>query len=209
MTASPSCARRASRSRSRSLARVSHTSIPATIRAHVTRPTHVLETVEWNFVGKDGNPTSAADPDNWLPVLDNSGHGTGTLSILAGGPLAAFGGETLGGAPDAAIVPIRVADSVVLLRTSALARALRYAADVGCAVATLSMGGVPTRAWGEAVDEAYEGGLCLCAAAGNRVGVFPPRRLVYPARYDRVIAVAGVMANHRPYRKLKRNSPRG
>jgi hypothetical protein len=176
---------------------------------HSARPAHVLEHLEWNFVGKDGNPTSAADPDNWLPVLDNSGHGTGTLGILAGGPIAEFGGEVLGGAPNAAIVPIRVCDSVVLLRTSALARALRYAADLGCAVATLSMGGVPTRAWGEAVDEAYEAGLCLCAAAGNRVGFAPPRRLVYPARYDRVIAVAGVMANHHPYRKLKGTAMEG
>lgn len=170
---------------------------------HETRPAHVLRSLEWNFVGRDGYPTSAADPDNWLPILDNSGHGTGTLGILAGGPVSAHGGAVLGGAPEADVVPIRVADSVVLLRTSALARALRYAADVGCHVATLSMGGVPTRAWGDAVDEAYEAGLCLCAAAGNHVGIAPPHRLVYPARYDRVIAVCGVMADGRPYTGLK------
>ncbi len=171
--------------------------------AHETVPAHLRRDLEWNFVGRDGNPNSASDPDNRRLIFDNSGHGTGTLSILAGGPVAAHGGAIIGGAPDAEIVPIRVADSVVLLRTSALARALRYAADQGCAVATLSMGGVPTRAWAEAVDEAYEAGLCLCAAAGNHVSAFPPRRMVYPARYDRVIGVCGVMANHEPYADLK------
>lgn len=171
--------------------------------AHETRPQHLLSNLEWNFVGKDGKPTSAADPDNWLPILDNSGHGTGTLSILAGNAVTAHGGQLLGGAPDAAIVPIRIADSVVLLRTSSLARAIRYAAQIGCQVATLSMGGVPTRAWGEAVDDAYEKGLCLCAAAGNHVSVAPPRKLVYPARYRRVIAVCGVMADGKPYAHLK------
>ena len=67
---------------------------------------------------------------------------------------------------------------------------------------TLSMGGLPSRAWGEAVDKAYEAGICICAAAGNHVGVAPPRTLVYPARYSRVIAVCGVMADGRPYAGL-------
>lgn len=169
---------------------------------HVTTPAHVRRDLERNFVEGDGRPTSAADPDNRRLLLDNSGHGVGTLSILAGGPVAALGGIALGGAPDAEIVPLRVADSVVLLRTSALARALRYALEQGCEVATLSMGGLPSRAWAEAVDEAYEGGLCLCAAAGNHKGPTPPRTLVYPARYPRVIAVCGVMANGAPYAGL-------
>ena len=98
---------------------------------------------------------------------------------------------------------MRIADSVVLLRTSALARALDYAVEQHCDVVTLSMGGVPSHAWGEAVDKAYEAGICICAAAGNHVGITPPHTLVYPARYNRVIAVCGVMANHTPYAGLK------
>ncbi|HSL83260.1 MAG TPA: S8 family serine peptidase, partial [Thermoanaerobaculia bacterium] len=112
-------------------------------------------------------------------------------------------GRVMGGAPEAEVLPLRVADSVVLLRTSALARALAYALDHRCDVVTLSMGGLPSRAWAEAVDEAYEGGVCICAAAGNHVGPAPPRVLVYPARYDRAIAVTGVMANGAPYDGLK------
>jgi hypothetical protein len=106
----------------------------------------MLKDRERNFVEGDGNPTSAIDPNNERRLLDNSGHGTGTLSILAGRPFAPFN-VVLGGASDADIVPLRVADSVVLLRTSALARALVYAIEQQCDVITMSMGGLPTQAW--------------------------------------------------------------
>jgi len=168
---------------------------------HVTTPKHVNRDLQRNFVLRDDDPKNASDPDNRRLLLDNSGHGAGTISILAGGDIPALGGP-MGGAPEAEIVPLRVADSVVLLRTSALARALAYALDQQCDVVTLSMGGLPSRAWAEAVDEAYEGGVCICAAGGNRKGKSPPRVLVYPARYARVIAVCGVMANGRPYEGL-------
>ena len=171
-------------------------------RSHDTVPDHVRRDLERNFVSGDADPSSAEDPDNPLLVLDSSGHGTGTISILAGGKVPAFGGVYLGGAPGAEVVPLRVADSVVLLRTSALAQALEYAVEQHCDVVTMSMGGLPSRAWGEAVDKAYETGVCICAAAGNHVGIAPPHRLVYPARYRRVIAVCGVMANHTPYAGL-------
>ena len=171
-------------------------------RSHDSVPEFVRRDLEKNFVSGDADPSSAEDPDNRLLVLDNSGHGTGTISIVAGGKVPAFGGVYMGGAPGAEVVPLRVADSVVLLRTSALARALDYAVEQRCDVVTMSMGGLPSRAWGEAVDKAYEAGLCICAAAGNHVGIAPPHTLVYPARYSRVIAVCGVMANHTPYAGL-------
>ena len=178
-------------------------------RAHVSVPEHVLRSLERNFVSGDADPGNAQDPDNSPLVFDNSGHGTGTLSILAGGKLAAFGDVYLGGAPGAAILPLRVADSVVLLRTSALARALDYAVEQRCDVVTMSLGGWPSQAWGEAVDKAYEAGICICAASGNHVGIVPPHTLVYPARYRRVIAVCGVMANHTPYADLKGTAMEG
>ena len=71
------------------------------------------------------------------------------------------------------------------------------------------MGGLPSQAWSEAVDAIYEAGVCICAAAGNHVGIAPPRTLVYPARYPRVIAVCGVMADGSPYADLKGNDARG
>lgn len=169
--------------------------------SHVTRPAHLRKDLERNFVEGDGNPNSAVDPNNERRILDNSGHGTGTLGILAGGAFAPFN-VTLGGAPDADVVPLRVADSVVLLRTSALARALTYAIEKECDVISLSMGGLPTQTWAEAIDRLYEAGIVLCAAGGNRRRPLPPRVLVYPARYPRVIAVLGVMSDGRPYKNL-------
>ncbi len=169
-------------------------------RRHETVPLKIRPTLGRDFVDSDDDPSVDADSLGLLP--DNTSHGTGTISILAGGPVAAAGGVRLGGAPDAEVVPLRVAKSVVLLRTSALAQALDYAVETLCDVLTMSMGGLPSQAWAEAVDKAYEAGLCICAAAGNHVGPTPPRVVVYPARYPRVIAVCGVMANHKPYADL-------
>src|SRR5262245_44546773 len=149
---------------------------------HIVRPAHILTMLERNFVEGE-NPGSAQDPNRGGMLLDNSGHGPGTLSILAGGLVPPPHNVVLGGAPEADILPLRVASSVVLLRTSALARALDYAIQQQVDVITMSMGGLPSQAWAEAVDRVYEAGICYCAAAGNHTGDLPPRVLVYPARY--------------------------
>ncbi|HEY6688213.1 MAG TPA: S8 family serine peptidase [Propionibacteriaceae bacterium] len=169
---------------------------------HDTLPKHLLRELGRSFVEADRFHNSAVDPNNEVFLLDNSGHGTGTLGILAGGPTGATPEVALGGAQEAEVLPVRISDRVVLLRTSALAAGLQYAADSRCDVITLSMGGLPSRLWGEVIDELYERGVCICAAAGNHVGSSPPRVLVYPARYPRVIAVCGVMADGRPYADL-------
>jgi hypothetical protein len=169
---------------------------------HCTVPKHLRKDLERSFVEGDRDKTSATDPDNRLIVLDNSGHGTGTLSILAGGKVPGFGDFEMGGAPDAEVVPLRIADSVVLLRTSAFARAVEYALANHCDVITMSMGGVPSELWREAVDHAYLGGVCLVTAAGNNFHGLPTRHIVYPARYRRVIAACGVMASGKPYAHL-------
>src|SRR5690349_7543632 len=178
-------------------------------RRHETAPANILRDRERSFVEGDPDPSSAQDPDRDVFLIDNSGHGTGTIGILAGGPSTPNGNAVLGGAPDAEVLPIRVADRVVLLRTSALARGFQYAVEQQCDVITLSMGGVPSQAWSEAVDALYEAGVCLCAAAGNHIDGLPPRTLVYPARYPRTMAVCGVMADGSPYADLKGDALEG
>jgi hypothetical protein len=62
-------------------------------------------------------------------VFDQSGHGTGTIGILAG--------PNIGGAPEAEIVPLRIANSMVLFFASAVASALNYAVQDNCDVISM------------------------------------------------------------------------
>lgn len=167
-------------------------------RRHEAQPANILTNFERNFADGDGDPNSSHDPSRGSAFPDNSGHGTGTIGILAGGHIGQLN-DRLGGAPDADILPLRISNSVVLFFTSAFAQALRYAVDQRCDVVSISMGGAPSRAWNEAVNAAYEAGICIVAAAGNSQGGIPTHRVVYPARYRRTICACGVMANDKHY----------
>uniref|UniRef100_UPI004049EF2C S8 family serine peptidase n=1 Tax=Desulfobacca sp. TaxID=2067990 RepID=UPI004049EF2C len=177
-------------------------------RNHEACPAHVRHDLERNFVDGDDNPKSAQDKD-FSGILDNSGHGTGTLGILAGGALSQLGNLVLGGAPEADVVPLRIANRVILFYTSVLAQALRYALQIRADVVSLSMGGLPSKAWNEVINQAYEAGLCIVAAAGNNYGGLPTRHVVYPARYRRTIAACGAMGNYQPYYGLAHNVLQG
>ncbi len=134
------------------------------------------------------------------------GHGTATIALLAGNrvkpPLVPRGfDDFLGGAPFAEVVPIRIASSVIHFYTSAMAMGIDYAVDAGCHVVSISMGGVPSRAWARAVNRAYERGMTIVAAAGNNIAGLPTTALVYPARFYRVIAACGATFDKTPYFK--------
>lgn len=173
-------------------------------KEHIARPEdeRILHNLERSFVDGDNQPNNANDPNRGRAFPDNSGHGTGTSGILAGRQIPQFNNIYLGGAPHADILPLRISNSVVLFTTSAFAQAIQYATQQGCDVVSISMGGLPSRAWNEAVNKAYESGVCIVAAAGNSMGGIPTHHVVYPARYKRTIAVCGVMANHKRYYDL-------
>lgn len=160
---------------------------------HKTVPPTLRHDLERNFVDPDF-PADATDRTDGL--LTNLGHGTGTLSILA---MAA---------PVAEIVPIRVADRVVLFRNSAIAKAFDYVhllnrdSVTSIDVVTMSMGGVASQAWADAVNALYEQGVFIVTAAGNNLDNRPTRNIVYPARFGRVVAACGIMADHAPYADL-------
>ncbi|OAI54748.1 hypothetical protein AYO44_14265 [Planctomycetaceae bacterium SCGC AG-212-F19] len=168
---------------------------------HVTRPRNLRLDLARNFTA-DGAADDATDPASTAPFT-NPGHGTATLALLAGDRISPRNfphfNDFLGGAPKVDVVPIRIADSVVHFRTSAMAAGIEYAAQIGCQVLSISMGGVPSAAWADAVNRAYEAGVAIFAAAGNRIGPLPPSTLVYPARFDRVVAVCGFTASKEPY----------
>lgn len=171
--------------------------------AHQSRPELLETALQRNFVD-DQAPDDATDVTSG--VFNNKGHGTGTLSLLAGAP--AGGLPRLGAAPFARVVPIRVANRVVLFRSSAIAQALDYVHTL-CAtpatavdVVTMSMGGLASSAWADAVNALYEAGVVVVTAAGNNFGNLPTHHIVYPARFNRVVAACGAMADRTPYADL-------
>ena len=177
---------------------------------HKACPQFVVTAEEKNFVDAD-SPNSAVDRTPEGGVLLNRGHGTGTIGILAGPEVTgvrltadgkSLNGQTLGGAPMMRIVPVRIANSVVHFGTAAVAQGIDYAVTIGADVISMSMGGLPSQAWADAVNKAYEAGVVVVCAAGNNFGGLPTSLVVYPARFDRVIAACGAMADKSPYLNL-------
>jgi hypothetical protein len=183
---------------------------------HQARPGNLLLDLQRNFVGDDRPTNDATDPFPRGPFT-NPGHGTGTIGLLAGQRLQNMtrpeqNGDYLGGAPLAEVLPVRIATGVMLLFSSAFATGLDYliapngnGAD-RVDVLSMSMGGLASKAWADVVNRAYDAGIVMVTAAGNN---FPltPESIVYPARFRRVIAACGVMADGRPY--IRENVPIG
>ena len=173
---------------------------------HPFLPRHLNKKQGRSFV--DGDEIKDATDVEKGTSMEQQWHGAATMAILAGGHVESFDGKTefntdFGGAPLAEIVPIRLADGVALIKTSAFAKALDYATDIGCEVVTMSMAGVPSIKWARAVNRAYEAGVTIVSAAGNSwvkgPKKFLPKCLLYPARWERVIAACGVTCNDFPY----------
>lgn len=173
---------------------------------HLTLPKYLNRKLQRNFVDKDRLGDASDDSSG---LINNLGHGTGTLSILAGAGIQGINdGKPFGCAPYAEVVPIRVANSVVLFYNSAIAQAFDYVHGL-CAnpatfvhVITMSMGGLPSQSWVDAVNALYEIGVFIVTAAGNNFANLPTREIVYPARFARVVAACGVMADQTPYADL-------
>ncbi len=170
---------------------------------HQTTPQFLDRRLQKNFVDKD-RPDDAMDVA-W-GALSNPGHGTGTLGILAGKAIGP--GAPLGCAPNAEVVPVRVANSVALFYSSAIAQAFDYVHQLSrdpktrVDIVTMSMGGLASQAWADAVNALYDQGVFIVTAAGNNYGDLPTRNIVFPARFKRVVAACGAMANHTPYADL-------
>ena len=172
---------------------------------HHTRPAHISEEDQRNFVNPDPKLRNDAR-DRSDGLWNNFSHGTGTISILAGAPA---GNLSFGCAPYAEVIPIRVANRVVLFSNSAIAQAFDYVHSM-CRtsakqvhVITMSMGGLPSQACAEAINALYKVGVVVVTAAGNNYANLPTHYIVYPARFNRVIAACGAMANLEPYADLR------
>lgn len=136
--------------------------------------------------------TGGGAPIDPLSGPGNPGHGTATSSTV----VSRLDGLVVGSAPGAELAPIRCVTSVVIDSGAAVAAAIDHARTQGCHIVTMSLGGpIPFPDLKRAIKRAVEADMIILAAAGNCV-----RLVVYPAWDDRVIAVAGVDANDKPWK---------
>jgi thermitase len=146
-----------------------------------------------DFVDAD---ESAVDPLADGPVR-NPGHGTSTASVILSPPGAQGAGykkHVTGVAPAARLVPLRVGKSVIQWSQRNLRDAIYHATTSGCHVISISLGGLPSGSLHAAIAHATSQGVIVLAAAGNYV-----RIVVWPARYDEVIAVAACNERGEPW----------
>lgn len=147
--------------------------------------------------GGDPGPGGGIDP--LAGLMD--GHGTRIGSVICGHDPAAPLGTFLGIAPKVPLVPVRIANLVLISHAQReLAQALRYLVhDAKVAVINLSMGFLPRtqiKVLDKAIDEAYEAGVIFVCAAGQ-----PLRHVVSPAHGRRTIAAAGSTVGGVPWGK--------
>lgn len=153
----------------------------------------VVQAAPRDILGRDNNPTD--------PLIDgplgNPGHGTGTASVVVSRETNVIAGT----APKAIHMPIRAIESVVRISQVTVAEAIEWAVGHGAHVITMSLGGIPSFSLHRALRRAVAADVIVVAAAGNCV-----RTVVWPARYDDCIAVAGTNAADQPWRGTSRGS---
>jgi len=168
-------------------------------RNHPEIRSSLLVNQGWDLFRNDSDPQD--ELKGGMPWR-TPGHGTGTASVIVSPRGAADGnsGNVVSGtAPYAQLIPFRVSDSVIVMDTLNLARAIELAADRGAHVISMSMGGVGSDRLHDAVVYARDKGVIVLAAAGNCV-----RFVVFPAAYDEVVAVAACDAESNPWKGSSR-----
>jgi hypothetical protein len=178
---------------------------------HQSRPLNLHPELGWNFY--EGNSCTIDPGTNFGWPPPTPGHGTATLALLAGNKLdMTFGGyrfnNYFGGAPEAEIVPVRIGASVIHFEDSAMAQGIDYALpprcnpENRCDVITLSPGGFPALSWAQAVNNVYDDGIVLAAAAGDYEILFveiPGHDAIWPSRFRRAINATGATYDKKPY----------
>ena len=128
-----------------------------------------------------------------VPPAQFPGHGTGTASVIASRDT---GVDLAGAAPEATVLPFRIARSVILLRGSRLLKGIRLARERDCRVISISLGGIFLgSALRRELDAAVAEGRIVVAAAGQ-----PVRFVVEPASYASTIGVAGSTIEREPWK---------
>lgn len=120
-------------------------------------------------------------------AADDHGHGTHCAGTIA--QSTDNGRGVVGLAPGCKIMPLKVLSAQGWGNTSDIADAVRFAADNGADVISMSLGGGGySRVMHSAVNYAQSKGVVVVAAAGNA----DRNRVEYPAAYKGVLAVTAV-----------------
>jgi thermitase len=136
----------------------------------------------YDFVNNDSTPE------------DNVGHGTFVSSIIAADGNNDEGMSGL--APNVKIMPLKVLDRRGSGSNTAIARAIRFAADNGAKVINLSLGSPYSSSTARsAINYAVGKGVIVVAASGNEARERNP--VNYPAAYSNVISVGATGTNDR------------
>lgn len=129
------------------------------------------------------------------PGGDYFGHGTKTAAVIVSDRQPDNADDVYGVAPDASLVPMRVAASPFHFNYDRVRLALRHAMKIGAQVVSMSLGGpLPDPRLRRDLREARERGMILLAAAGNLVPF-----VVYPAAYSEVICCAAITEDRAPW----------
>jgi subtilisin family serine protease len=139
------------------------------------------------FNAPNEDPLSALEPGHGdgFPF-----HGTRTLCTLAGRDANAPQRPFFGSAPGVEVVPIRDTNSIVVDdQQPGVCDGIRHAVNKGCRVITISQGItlLPMPCVQKALNEAYEQGVIVVAAAGQHSPFF----VFAPGRLRHAIAVGG------------------
>lgn len=146
-----------------------------------------------------GDSPGATDPLRSRPG-QHPGHGTATSSVIVSqgaidSHMPPGFGRITGSAPGATLFPIRAIKSVIRLNQKFVARAVDDARKTKAHIITMSLGGIWSDALKVAIQKAVDENIVVLAAAGNCV-----REVVYPARYDVCLAVAGTNESGIPWK---------
>lgn len=141
------------------------------------------------------------DPRGWA---DPSGHGTAVAGIIAARPVEGSRTQVIGLAPESTVIPVQVFGAVVdergdaaqmLPDTGRLAEGIRWAADAGAQVISVSMSVKEADPRLEAaVAHAIDRGALVVASAGSALTASPgdDGGVHYPAGFPGVLGVTAV-----------------
>lgn len=117
---------------------------------------------------------------------DTTGHGTAMAGVIA----AKDNGEGITGVnPNAQLYSVKILNCNNQTTLSQVVAGIYYAIDQNCDIINMSFGTrVDSEILHQAVIDAYNQGILLIAAAGNKAG----NPVEYPAAYDEVMAVGGI-----------------